>query len=121
MLKAPRSTAFIIADPRKDKKAKRYDALSYRTYCRRSAGDGRSAISLARENRIPIIVFDIHSRARSPRRCADRALSRSSRTRAEHEHRPHGTRETHAWRDGCAEEGFAGLRPAALRSTCSTR
>ena len=49
------------ADPRKDKSAERYDTLTYMDVLSRDLQVmDASAISLARENRIPIIVFDIH-------------------------------------------------------------
>ena len=45
----------------KDKNAKRYDTLNYMDVLSRDLQVmDASAISLARENRIPIIVFDIH-------------------------------------------------------------
>ncbi|GBQ71940.1 uridylate kinase [Ameyamaea chiangmaiensis NBRC 103196] len=49
------------ADPRKVADAKRYDSLSYMEVLSRdlSVMDA-AAISLARENRLPIIVFNIH-------------------------------------------------------------
>ena len=49
------------ADPRKDRSAKRYDTLTYMDVLSRDLQVmDASAISLARENKIPIIVFDIH-------------------------------------------------------------
>ena len=49
------------ADPRKDKTAKRYDTLTYMDVLQQDLQVmDASAISLARENKIPIIVFDIH-------------------------------------------------------------
>ncbi len=50
------------ADPRKDPNAVRYEELSYLEVLSRdlSVMDA-SAISLARENRLPIIVFNIHA------------------------------------------------------------
>ena len=48
------------ADPRKDKDAKRYDTLTYMDVLSKDLQVmDASAISLARENKIPIIVFDI--------------------------------------------------------------
>ena len=61
MLKGTQVDGVYSADPRKDKKAKRYDALSYMDVLSQDLQVmDASAISLARENRIPIIVFDIH-------------------------------------------------------------
>ena len=61
MLKGTQVDGVYSADPRKDKTAKRYDTLSYMDVLSRDLQVmDASAISLARENRIPIIVFDIH-------------------------------------------------------------
>src|SRR5258708_38586078 len=61
MLKGTQVDGVYSADPRKDKKAKRYDSLSYMDVLSQDLQVmDASAISLARENRIPIIVFDIH-------------------------------------------------------------
>jgi uridylate kinase len=61
MLKGTQVDGVYSADPRKDKKAKRYDTLSYMDVLSQDLQVmDASAISLARENRIPIIVFDIH-------------------------------------------------------------
>ena len=61
MLKGTQVDGVYSADPKKDTSAKRYDKLTYMDVL---ANDlqvmDASAISLARENRIPIIVFDIH-------------------------------------------------------------
>jgi uridylate kinase len=61
ILKGTQVDGVYSADPKKDKTAKRYDKLTYMDVL---ANDlqvmDASAISLARENRIPIIVFDIH-------------------------------------------------------------
>lgn len=49
------------ADPKKDKNAERYDTLSYSKVLKNDLKVmDASAISLARENAIPIIVFSIH-------------------------------------------------------------
>ena len=51
----------LLAFVRKDKKAKRYDKLTYMDVLSQDLQVmDASAISLARENKIPIIVFDIH-------------------------------------------------------------
>jgi len=49
------------ADPVRNPKAKRYDRLSYRDVLTEDLGVmDHAAISLARENRIPILVFSIY-------------------------------------------------------------
>lgn len=62
MLKGTQVDGVYDSDPKKNKDAKRFDTLSYH---RVLADDLRvmdaSAISLARENKIPIIVFSIHN------------------------------------------------------------
>jgi uridylate kinase len=61
LLKGTQVDGVYSADPRKDKNAKRYDTLNYMEVLSRDLQVmDASAISLARENRIPIIVFDIH-------------------------------------------------------------
>ena len=61
MLKGTQVDGVYSADPRKDKNAQRYDALTYMDVLSRDLQVmDASAIALARENRIPIIVFDIH-------------------------------------------------------------
>ena len=61
MLKGTQVDGVYSADPRKVKDAKRYDSLNYMDVLSRDLQVmDASAISLARENRIPIIVFDIH-------------------------------------------------------------
>src|SRR5271169_5484084 len=61
MLKGTQVDGVYSADPRKDKSAKRYDSLGYMDVLSRDLQVmDASAISLARENRIPIVVFDIH-------------------------------------------------------------
>lgn len=50
------------ADPKTDKSAKRYDELTYRDVLTQDLKVmDASAISLARENKIPILVFSIHA------------------------------------------------------------
>ena len=62
LLKGTQVDGVYTADPKRDKKAERYERLSYQEVL---AKDLRvmdaSAISLARENRIPILVFSIHA------------------------------------------------------------
>jgi uridylate kinase len=61
MLKGTQVDGVYSADPRKDKTAKRYESLSYMDVLQQDLQVmDASAISLARENKIPIIVFDIH-------------------------------------------------------------
>jgi uridylate kinase len=61
LLKATKVDGVYTADPRKDKNAKRYDTLTYLDVLQQDLQVmDASAISLARENKIPIIVFDIH-------------------------------------------------------------
>lgn len=61
MLKATQVDGVYDSDPKKNPDAKRYDSLTYHTVL---AEDLRvmdaSAISLARENDIPILVFSLH-------------------------------------------------------------
>ncbi|MCW5746394.1 MAG: UMP kinase [Alphaproteobacteria bacterium] len=61
MLKATQVDGVYSADPHKDPKAQRYDRLTYMDVLSRDLQVmDASAISLARENRIPIVVFDLH-------------------------------------------------------------
>lgn len=61
LLKGTQVDGVYSADPLKDKNAERYDTLTYLEVLSRDLQVmDASAISLARENRIPIIVFDIH-------------------------------------------------------------
>src|SRR5882762_7947848 len=61
LVKATQVDGVYSADPRKEKNAKRYDTLNYMEVLSQDLQVmDASAISLARENRIPIVVFDIH-------------------------------------------------------------
>ena len=61
MLKGTQVDGVYSADPKKNKDAERYDSLTYMDVLSRDLQVmDASATSLARENRIPIIVFDIH-------------------------------------------------------------
>jgi len=61
LLKGTQVDGVYSADPRTDKTAKRYDTLTYMDVLQQDLQVmDASAISLARENKIPIIVFDIH-------------------------------------------------------------
>jgi uridylate kinase len=63
MLKGTQVDGVYSADPKKDPNATRYDSLSYHEVLSRDLQVmDASAISLSRENRIPIIVFSIHDR-----------------------------------------------------------
>lgn len=62
LLKATRVDGVYSADPLKDPNAERYDSLSYMDVLSRDLKVmDASAISLARENSIPILVFSIHN------------------------------------------------------------
>jgi uridylate kinase len=63
MLKATQVDGVYSADPKKVPDAERYDSLSYHEVLSRDLQVmDASAISLSRENKIPIIVFSIHER-----------------------------------------------------------
>src|SRR6201996_378910 len=63
MLKGTQVDGVYSADPKKDPKAERYDTLSYHEVLANNLQVmDASAVSLSRENRIPIIVFSIHDR-----------------------------------------------------------
>ncbi len=62
LLKATKVDGVYSADPKKVADARRYDRLSYLDVLSRDLQVmDSSAISLARENRIPILVFSIHN------------------------------------------------------------
>jgi uridylate kinase len=62
MLKATQVDGVYTADPRKDPNAKRYDRLTYLDVLSQDLQVmDASAISLSRENAIPILVFDLHT------------------------------------------------------------
>jgi uridylate kinase len=63
LLKATKVDGVYSADPKKVADAERFDRLSYLEVLSRDLQVmDASAISLARENRIPILVFSIHNR-----------------------------------------------------------
>jgi len=67
MLKGTQVDGVYSADPRVHKDAVRYDSLSYHEVLARDLRVmDASAVSLSRENRIPIIVFSIHERGALP-------------------------------------------------------
>ena len=62
LLKATKVDGVYSADPHKDKSAARFERLSYLDVLSRDLQVmDAAAISLARENRIPILVFSIHT------------------------------------------------------------
>jgi uridylate kinase len=61
LLKGTQVDGVYSADPRKDKTAERYDHLTYMDVLSRDLQVmDASAVSLCRENRIPIVVFSLH-------------------------------------------------------------
>jgi uridylate kinase len=63
MLKGTQVDGVYSADPKKVPNAERYDSLSYHEVLSRDLQVmDASAVSLSRENRIPIVVFSIHDR-----------------------------------------------------------
>ncbi len=60
LLKATKVDGVYSADPKKDPKATRYDSLSYLEVLSKDLGVmDASAVTLARQSRIPIVVFSI--------------------------------------------------------------
>jgi uridylate kinase len=84
LLKGTSVDGVYDADPKKVASARRYDSVSFN---RVLADDLKvmdaSAIALCRDNNIPIVVFNIASRAILPECSAEKAPPRSSRTRSE--------------------------------------
>ena len=63
LLKGTQVDGVYSADPKKTPNAERYDALTYHEVLARDLKVmDASAVSLSRENKIPIIVFSIHDR-----------------------------------------------------------
>lgn len=63
ILKGTQVDGVYSADPKKDKKAKRFERLTYHDVLVKDLKVmDASAISLARENNIPIVVFSIHEK-----------------------------------------------------------
>ena len=63
MFKATQVDGVYSADPKTDRNAERYEYLSYHDVLSRDLKVmDASAVSLSRENRIPIVVFSIHQR-----------------------------------------------------------
>jgi uridylate kinase len=68
MLKGTQVDGVYSADPKKDRSAERYETLTYHEVLVRNLQVmDASAVSLARENHIPIIVFSIHDRGSLPK------------------------------------------------------
>ncbi|MDE1896182.1 MAG: UMP kinase [Rhodospirillales bacterium] len=62
MLKGTQVDGVYSADPRKDQNAKRYEELTYLDVLARDLNVmDAAAISLSRENKLPILVFNIHA------------------------------------------------------------
>ena len=62
IMKATQVDGVYSADPRKDKNAKRFDTLTYHQVLKQDLKVmDAAAISLARENNIPIMVFSLHT------------------------------------------------------------
>lgn len=62
IMKATQVDGVYSADPRKDKKAQRYEKLSYQQVLEQDLKVmDAAAIALARENSIPIVVFSLHA------------------------------------------------------------
>src|SRR4051794_26498402 len=67
MLKGTQVDGVYSADPKKVPSAERFESLSYHEVLARDLKVmDASAVSLARENRIPIIVFSVHDRGSLP-------------------------------------------------------
>ena len=67
MLKGTQVDGVYSADPKQDASAQRFESLSYHEVLARDLKVmDASAVSLARENSIPIIVFSIHDRGALP-------------------------------------------------------
>lgn len=63
LMKGTQVDGVYSADPKKDKKARHFDTLSYHEVLVKDLKVmDQSAISLARENQIPIMVFSIHNK-----------------------------------------------------------
>ena len=76
VLKATDVDGVYTADPKRDPAAKRYDRLDHQEALDRNLKImDATAFALARENRMPIIVFSIREPARSRPYCAARVTS----------------------------------------------
>ena len=62
LLKGTQVDGVYSADPRRDPGASRYDELTYLEVLSRDLGVmDAAAISISRENKLPIVVFNIHA------------------------------------------------------------
>lgn len=76
LLKGTQVDGVYSADPRKDKAAKRFDTLTYHDVLSQDLKVmDAAAISLARENNIPILVFSIHESGNFARVISGEGLS----------------------------------------------
>ena len=81
LMKGTNVDGVYSADPKKDKDAERYDNLNYMEVLSKDLKVmDASAVSLSRENGIPIVVFSIQNRAVSFRSCKAMALAPLFRT-----------------------------------------
>ena len=81
LMKGTNVDGVYSADPKKDKDAERYDNLSYMEVLSKDLKVmDASAVSLSRENGIPIVVFSIQNPAVSFRSCKAMALAPLFRT-----------------------------------------
>ena len=63
LLKGTQVDGVYSADPKKDPKAKRFDTLKFKDVLDKDLGVmDAAAISLCRENNVPIVVFNIHEK-----------------------------------------------------------
>lgn len=63
LLKGTQVDGVYDSDPRKNPDAKRYDAISYQTVLADNLNVmDASAIALARDNKLPVVVFDLHQK-----------------------------------------------------------
>lgn len=75
LMKGTQVDGVYSADPRKDKKATRFDTLTYHDVLSQDLKVmDAAAISLARENQIPILVFSIHESGNFARVIAGKGL-----------------------------------------------
>jgi uridylate kinase len=76
LMKGTQVDGVYSADPRKDPKAERYNKLSYLDVLSRDLKVmDASAVSLARESGIPIVVFNIHEKMNFVRVLQGKGLS----------------------------------------------
>ncbi len=100
LLKGTQVDGVYSADPRKNPTAERYQELTYHDVLARDlAVMDAAAISLARENELPILVFNIHAPGAF-------AASDARRRPVHHDHSKRATRPTHS--GAGRSEGTAG-------------